>query len=222
MLLTEDKKLPQNRIAELRKKKKLSQAQLAKETGLTRQAISLYEISKREPKLEIWLKLAEFSDVPTPYLQGVSNYSKKDEEELNRLIPLMFDNNHKPNWDVINKVSDIERVLSVDDYSKRQFEDANLIIDTLFSKLPDEKKKYKEIISNSKFINGSDDLPEPVATYTNILSMVSEMFFSAQKGDSVAKECIQEIDKLYFEKYDPHVVHEAHKKMKKDKNDNKK
>ena len=34
MLLTEDKKLPQNRIAELRKKKKLSQAQLAKETGL--------------------------------------------------------------------------------------------------------------------------------------------------------------------------------------------
>ena len=58
MLLTEDKKLPQNRIAELRKKKKLSQAQLAKETGLTRQAISLYEISKREPKLEIWLKLA--------------------------------------------------------------------------------------------------------------------------------------------------------------------
>lgn len=77
MLLTEDKKLPQNRIAELRKKKKLSQAQLAKETGLTRQAISLYEISKREPKLETWVKLADFFDVPVSYLQGltISPYS---------------------------------------------------------------------------------------------------------------------------------------------------
>lgn len=72
ILLVEDKKLPQNRIAELRKKKKLSQAQLAKETGLTRQAVSLYEIGKREPKLETWIKLADFFNVPVPYLQGIT------------------------------------------------------------------------------------------------------------------------------------------------------
>lgn len=72
ILLAEDKKLPQNRIAELRKKKKLSQAQLAKETGLTRQAVSLYEIGKREPKLETWIKLADFFNVPVPYLQGIT------------------------------------------------------------------------------------------------------------------------------------------------------
>lgn len=59
-----------NRIAELRKRKKLSQAQLAKETGLTRQAISLYEIGKREPKLETWRKLANFFDVTPQYLVG--------------------------------------------------------------------------------------------------------------------------------------------------------
>ncbi len=89
MLLTEDKKLPQNRIAELRKKKKLSQAQLAKETGLTRQAISLYEISKREPKLETWIKLADFFDVPVSYLQGISNnvnvFQYQDLEEAAKL-----------------------------------------------------------------------------------------------------------------------------------------
>lgn len=72
-LLSDNKKLPQNRIAELRKRKKLSQAQLAKETGLTRQAISLYEIGKREPKLETWIKLADFFGVPVSYIQGVSN-----------------------------------------------------------------------------------------------------------------------------------------------------
>ncbi|MCU4692089.1 helix-turn-helix transcriptional regulator [Limosilactobacillus reuteri] len=71
--MAEDKKLPQNRIAELRKNKKLSQAQLAKETGLTRQAVSLYEIGKREPKLETWIKLADFFDVSVLYLQGLSN-----------------------------------------------------------------------------------------------------------------------------------------------------
>lgn len=76
ILLAEDKKLPQNRIAELRKKKKLSQAQLAKETGLTRQAVSLYEIGKREPKLETWIKLADFFDVSVSYLQGISENSE--------------------------------------------------------------------------------------------------------------------------------------------------
>lgn len=84
MLLTEDKKLPQNRIAELRKKKKLSQAQLAKETGLTRQAISLYEISKREPKLETWVKLADFFDVPVSYLQGLGDHNYNDREAATR------------------------------------------------------------------------------------------------------------------------------------------
>lgn len=76
ILLAEDKKLPQNRIAELRKNKKLSQAQLAKETGLTRQAVSLYEIGKREPKLETWIKLADFFDVSVSYLQGISENSE--------------------------------------------------------------------------------------------------------------------------------------------------
>lgn len=70
--MSENKKLPQNRIAKLRKEKNLSQAQLAKETGLTRQAISLYEIGKREPKLETWVKLADFFNVPVPYLQGIA------------------------------------------------------------------------------------------------------------------------------------------------------
>lgn len=70
--MARDKELPQNRIAELRKKKKLSQAQLAKETGLTRQAVSLYEIGKREPKLETWIKLANFFGVPVSYLQGIT------------------------------------------------------------------------------------------------------------------------------------------------------
>lgn len=68
-----NEKLPKNRISELRKEKKLSQSQLARDTGLTRQAISLYEIGKREPKLETWVKLADYFHVSTSYLQGLTD-----------------------------------------------------------------------------------------------------------------------------------------------------
>lgn len=224
MLLTEDKKLPQNRIAELRKKKKLSQAQLAKETGLTRQAISLYEISKREPKLETWIKLADFFDVPVPYLQGLNDYTKDDKKRIDKLRPLLYDKNKKLNWDIASKILNINAALSLDESIKEGLKGANQIIDILFSHIPEQEtlEEYKNIISNSKLPDSGDELPEPLSSYITILSLVSEMFFGAQKGDDVAKECIQKIDNLYFEKYDPHVVHEAHKRMKKDEYDNKK
>lgn len=59
-----------NRIKQLRKEKGLSQAQLAKEVGISNQIISFYENNKREPKIENWEKLADFFDVSVPYLQG--------------------------------------------------------------------------------------------------------------------------------------------------------
>lgn len=66
----------ENRILELRKKKKVSQGDVAKALNVTRAAISLYEMGKREPKLETWQKLADFFDVPIAYLQGTTSYIK--------------------------------------------------------------------------------------------------------------------------------------------------
>ncbi|WP_251574580.1 helix-turn-helix domain-containing protein [Limosilactobacillus agrestimuris] len=216
-----ESKKPHNRIAELRKEKGLTLQQVADAIGVGNNTISRYENGKREPKLETWLKLASFFDVPVPYLQGVSDYTKQDEAELNKLRPLMFDKNGNPDWKIIEKVSVIEDALYSDDYSKRAFENARSIIDALFSKQPEEKSKYEDIIANSKYINGFNDLPEPVGTYNYILSIVSEMFFSAQNGDTVAKSCIKEIENMYFDKYDEHRVEEAHKKFIKSNNDEK-
>lgn len=217
--MSKNKKEPMNnnRIKEIRLSQHKTQKDLAKLLGVSEQAIAYYEKALREPSLASWVKMADYLNVPTPYLQGISNYIK---DESDNLKPLMFDENGKINWNIIQKL--FENDLSAHDYSKRQFEEANLIIDALFSNQPEEKENYKKIIADSKFTNGFDDLPEPVAAYTGTLSWVSEMFFSAQKGDSVAKECIQEIDKLYFEKYDPHVVHEAQERLQKNKHNNKK
>lgn len=88
VLLPENKKLPKNRIAELRKEKKLSQAQLANKTGLTRQAISLYEIGKRDPSSETWIKLANFFNVPATYLMGLG-WSR--DKVLSQIVENYFD-----------------------------------------------------------------------------------------------------------------------------------
>lgn len=62
-----------NRLKELRHEKNLSQTDIAKALGVTRQAISLYEKSDREPKIDTWQKLADFFKVPTEYLMGITN-----------------------------------------------------------------------------------------------------------------------------------------------------
>ena len=64
------------RIKELRQLNNVSQGDLAKATGLTRQAISNYENNERMPNKEILEKLANFFNVSVPYILGA--YSKKE------------------------------------------------------------------------------------------------------------------------------------------------
>lgn len=76
-----------NRIKKLRVEKKLSQQKLADEIGITRQAISLFEKGDRKPKLETWVKLANYFDVSISYLQGLSSYKNfSPEARLEDLI----------------------------------------------------------------------------------------------------------------------------------------
>lgn len=60
-----------NRLKEIRKKKGLSLQQVADAVGLGNNTISRYETGKREPKLEMWQKLADIYGVSVPYLQGI-------------------------------------------------------------------------------------------------------------------------------------------------------
>ena len=68
-----------NRIKELRLEAGLTQEQLAKEVEITRQAISQYEKTNRQPKAEIAQKLADYFNVSVPYLQGFTDNNKSNE-----------------------------------------------------------------------------------------------------------------------------------------------
>lgn len=72
-----------NRLKELRDKKKVSQGDLAKVTGLTQQAISNYENNERNPNDKVWQQLADYFEVSVPYLKG-----EIDTEYLEKLIEL--------------------------------------------------------------------------------------------------------------------------------------
>ena len=71
-----------NRIRKCRQNKKLTLKQLSEELAkqdlkISADALGKYERGEREPKLETWIKLADFFDVPVSYLQGltISPYS---------------------------------------------------------------------------------------------------------------------------------------------------
>lgn len=73
----------------LREKRGLSQSDFAKDIGLTRSAISMYELGKREPNLETLKKFADFFNVSIDELIDTNNESKPQKKKyiaLHRLV----------------------------------------------------------------------------------------------------------------------------------------
>ncbi|MBR2442015.1 MAG: helix-turn-helix transcriptional regulator [Clostridia bacterium] len=62
------------RLKELRNEKGISQAQLAKATGLTQTAIAYWDTGKRNPTAPAVIILARYFEVSTDYLLGEKDY----------------------------------------------------------------------------------------------------------------------------------------------------
>ncbi|SFJ64548.1 Helix-turn-helix [Paenibacillus sp. UNC496MF] len=58
------------RLADLRKKNKLTQEQLAQRIGVSQSTLAMYETSKREPSFDTLLLISEIFDVSTDFLLG--------------------------------------------------------------------------------------------------------------------------------------------------------
>ena len=62
------------RLKELRLEKNLSQAQLAKATGLGQSSIAYWETEQRTPNITELIILARYFEVSTDYLLGEKDY----------------------------------------------------------------------------------------------------------------------------------------------------
>ena len=72
----------ENRIKELRQKNCLTLEKMGEKVGIAKNTLSRYESGKREPKLEVWQKLADFFKVSVPYLQGLDEHTSNRLKEL--------------------------------------------------------------------------------------------------------------------------------------------
>lgn len=61
-----------NRLKELRQKNSLTLKELGSKIGIPNNSLSQYENGRRQAKLEVWQKLADFFKVSVPYLQGLT------------------------------------------------------------------------------------------------------------------------------------------------------
>jgi repressor LexA len=68
------------RIAELRELSEKTQDELAREIGITRSALSLYELDKREPDFSTLQKIAEHFRVSADYLLGATDDPRTAEQ----------------------------------------------------------------------------------------------------------------------------------------------
>ena len=64
------KRILSERLKQLRKEKRLTQAQVAIYCDITEKAYQNYELMSREPKLEILIRIADFYKVSLDYLVG--------------------------------------------------------------------------------------------------------------------------------------------------------
>lgn len=67
-----------NTIKKLRNEKGLTQMNLAELMGIDQTTVSKWELGKATPDTPILIRLAEFFDVSTDYLLGLSNYYYPD------------------------------------------------------------------------------------------------------------------------------------------------
>ncbi|WP_158800268.1 helix-turn-helix domain-containing protein [Pedobacter sp. L105] len=71
-----------DRITTLRKAKKISQADLAKEAGVSREIIGRYERNDVSPSVEVAKKIADVLEVSLDYLAGGSDKASFDKQTL--------------------------------------------------------------------------------------------------------------------------------------------
>jgi transcriptional regulator with XRE-family HTH domain len=72
-----------DKITALRKAKKLSQADLAKEAGVSREIVGRYERNEVSPSVDVAKKIADALEVSLDYLAGGSDKAAFDKQTLN-------------------------------------------------------------------------------------------------------------------------------------------
>lgn len=82
-----------NRLRELREEKKLSLRDMAERVGMSASVLGNYERGDREPKIATWKELADFFNVSTAYIMGLSDERTEDTKIILKEIQSTLEEN---------------------------------------------------------------------------------------------------------------------------------
>lgn len=71
-------KMVANRIKDLREQKNMTQAELAKQLGITRSSVNAWEMGISVPSIQYIVELSSLFKVSADYLLGIDNYKTLD------------------------------------------------------------------------------------------------------------------------------------------------
>ena len=80
-----------NKLRELRRQRKMTQAQLAAELGISKSAVSMYEQGNREPELELLQRMADLFQVSVSAMLGREEPLLNGDPELTEYLESLRD-----------------------------------------------------------------------------------------------------------------------------------
>lgn len=144
---TEQKAFPTN-LRNLMNDRKVSQTELSKIIGCTRQAVSLYATGQSTPDIDVLLKIAEYFEVSTDYLLGLttvkttnidiratSKLTGLSEKAIEQIEKITKPKSGGSDWIEINKVidmKDFDKLLDADYYKKNIYFESTYILNYAF------------------------------------------------------------------------------------------
>ncbi|CEP67835.1 Cro/C1-type helix-turn-helix domain [Moorella glycerini] len=122
------------RLTRLRERKGLTQEDLAKKLNISRSALSLWEIGKREPNFETTTKIADFFGVSVDYLLGRTDDPRSLKEKV-------FDPTYEPTEVDLEELLQIANIRFMGEKLAKQDKDKLLQIAKI---LWEERRKIKQ------------------------------------------------------------------------------
>lgn len=124
-------------MKQLRKDKKMSQGELAKQLGISTSTVGMYEQGRRDPDTQTLLKLAQALDVSMDYLVGASD------------IPGNFNIDKTAQGVAQDLINNPALMFSGDCYTQEELDDlCHLISDTVKKSLVDQLKPNVRLHQN--------------------------------------------------------------------------
>ncbi|PLA80805.1 hypothetical protein CYR81_07020 [Enterococcus faecalis] len=190
-----------NRLRQLREQNHLSLSKLGEKLGMSAAVLGNYERGDREPKVDIWKKIANFFDVDTAYLMGLTDSPRSEQNTIDKKTflahwDLGFNSYYRESIEEfieLSKSNDTLKrlMMNINIISKKakkeEIESFLLLLDSIskFYSATGKKQKYTPFKESEKTKEPDYEKPNEV-----IMSMIQEIIKQSNDVRSASEKMI--------------------------------